>query len=163
VPLSHERQIENLLYRYAECVDAGDFDGVSALFEHAGYHLAGAEGARGEGVGATMRATVQLHGGTPGTKHVMTNAIIELADDERTAEARSCFTVLQAAEGFPLQPVITGRYHDHFELVDGRWRFATGRRPARSGRGSGRWRFADRAITIEQIGDLSRHLTPGTL
>jgi len=26
--------IRNLLYRYAECIDAADFAGVAALFEH---------------------------------------------------------------------------------------------------------------------------------
>jgi len=28
------RQIEDLLYTYAERIDAGDLDGVAALFEH---------------------------------------------------------------------------------------------------------------------------------
>ena len=32
------RAIENLLYTYAERIDAGDFDGVAALFEHATVH-----------------------------------------------------------------------------------------------------------------------------
>jgi hypothetical protein len=30
-----ETQITNLLYRYAECIDAGDLAGAAALFEHA--------------------------------------------------------------------------------------------------------------------------------
>ena len=144
---SAERQIENLLYRYAECVDDGDIDGVSALFAHADYHLSnpGAGSTRGDAVGATMRASVQTYEGSPRTKHVMTNPIIEVDEDAGTATVRSYFTVLQATETLALQPVITGRYHDRFECVDGAWR------------------FADRSITIEQVGDLSAHLRPGFL
>lgn len=138
-----ERQILNLIYRYAECVDDGDFDAVSALFEHADYHLAGAAGQRGAAVGDIIRSTVATHAGSPRTKHVTTNAIIDI--DTVTATCRSYFTVLQATPTVSLQPIITGRYHDRFECVDGTWR------------------FADRSIRIEQIGDLSQHLRPGVL
>lgn len=138
-----ERQILNLIYRYAECVDDGDFDAVSALFEHADYHLAGAAGQRGAAVGDIIRSTVATYDGSPRTKHVTTNAIIDI--DTVTATCRSYFTVLQATATLALQPIITGRYHDRFECVDGTWR------------------FADRSIRIEQIGDLSQHLRPGVL
>jgi len=140
---SAERQILNLLHRYAECVDDGDFDGVSALFEHAEFHLAGATGQRGAAVGEVMRSTVATYDGSPRTKHVTTNAIIDV--DTVTARCRAYFTVFQATPTLPLQPIITGRYHDRFECVDGTWR------------------FAERAIVIEQIGDVSQHLRPGTL
>jgi len=141
--LSDERQILNLVHRYAECVDDGDFDGVSALFEHAEFHLDGASGQRGAQVGAVMRRTVALHDGSPRTKHVTTNEIIEI--DGAKATCRSYFTVLQATDALPLQPVITGRYRDRFEQVDGVWR------------------FADRTVVIEQVGHLSAHLRPGVI
>ncbi len=142
-----ERQILNLIYRYAECVDDGDFDAVSALFEHADYHLAGAAGQRGAAVGDIIRSTVATHAGSPRTKHVTTNAIIDIDIDIDmvTATCRSYFTVLQATPMLSLQPIITGRYHDRFECVDGTWR------------------FSDRSILIEQIGDLAQHLRPGVL
>ncbi len=136
---SAERQILNLLHRYAEYVDDGDFDGVAALFEHAGYHMADREGQRGEAVGARLRKSVITYEGKPRTKHVTTNAIIDVLPDG-TATCRSYFTVLQATDTMHLQPIITGRYHDRFEFADGAWR------------------FADRAIIIEQVGDLSQHL-----
>lgn len=141
--LSDERQILNLVHRYAECVDNADFDGVSALFEHAEFHLEGATGQRGTQVGEVMRRTVTLHDGSPRTKHVTTNEIIDIAGT--TATCRSYFTVLQATTTLPLQPVITGRYRDRFERVDGAWR------------------FADRTVVIEQVGDLSAHLRPGVV
>lgn len=151
VTISAERQILNLVHRYAECVDDGDFDGVSALFEHGEFHIAGAPGRRGAAVGDVMRTKVATHDGSPRTKHVTTNAIIEIdssaavSPDTATATCRSYFTVLQATPTLTLQPIITGRYHDRFECVDGRWR------------------FVDRAIIIEQTGDLSQHLSPGSL
>ena len=138
-----ERQILNLLHRYAESVDDGDFDAVSAMFEHADYHLAGSAGQRGVAVGEVLRGTVAMYNGSPRTKHVATNAIIDI--DGISATCRSYFTVLQATPALSLQPIITGRYHDRFECV------------------GGTWRFADRAIIIDQVGDISQHLRAGTL
>ncbi len=142
-----ERQILNLLHRYAECVDDGDFDAVGALFEHSDYDTVGQQGPplRGVGVARAQRSLVRTYEGSPRTKHVITNAIIDIDEDAGTATSRSYFTVLQAAPGLALQPIITGRYHDRFESVDGVWR------------------FADRRIIVEQMGDLSAHLAPGTL
>ena len=82
---------------------------------------------------------VILYDGSPCTRHVVTNVVIELRGADR-AEARSYFTVFQALPDFPLQPIIAGRYHDAFERVDGVWR------------------FADRLILSDLIGHLSRHL-----
>ena len=61
--------------------------------------------------------------GTPRTKHVTTNAIIEVDDEAGTAAARSYYTVFQQLDDFPLQPIITGRYHDTFHRIDGVWWF----------------------------------------
>jgi hypothetical protein len=38
-----ETQIMNLLYRYAECIDAGDLAGAAALFEHARVRIGGSD------------------------------------------------------------------------------------------------------------------------
>ncbi len=135
---SAERQILNLIHRYAECVDDADFDGVSALFEHGEFHMQGAPGRRGDGVGSIMRRRVATHEGSPCTKHVTTNTIIEIDGD--TAACRSYFTVLQATPTMPLQVIITGRYHDRFGCIDGVWH------------------FTDRAVIIEQVGDMSQHV-----
>jgi 3-phenylpropionate/cinnamic acid dioxygenase small subunit len=70
---------------------------------------------------------------------VITNLVVEIEAPDR-ARARSSFTVFQARPDFPLQAVICGRYHDALERVDGAWR------------------FADRLILPDLIGDLSRHL-----
>ena len=142
--MDSHREIENLLYRYAELIDDGDLDGVARLFAH-GEILAPAaiSGARGfDAVLAMYRAATRLYpdNGTPHTRHVTTNAIIEVDEDTGRASARSYFTVFQAVEGFALQPVVAGRYHDEFERNDGRWR------------------FTQRRMLPDLWGDLSRHL-----
>ena len=139
----HRGEIENLLYLYAERIDAGDFGGVADLFAHAEILPPGAEeGARGrEAVLEMYQSTTRLYEeGTPRTKHLVTNPIIHVADSEERAEARSYFTVLQATPGIPLQPIIAGRYEDQFERVEGVWR------------------FFQRRMLPEFFGDLSQHL-----
>jgi hypothetical protein len=134
--------IRNLLGEYCERIDQGDFAGVGELFAHgalADEH--GHELARGaEAVEAFYAAGTRLHEGSPCTKHLVTNVVLDVDDDTGRAEARSSYVVLQQVDDGPLQPIITGRYHDAFEHVDGTWR------------------FAERRFFVDLVGDLSRHL-----
>lgn len=138
------RAIENLVYAYAELIDAGDLAALAQLFSHA--EFIGPDGqvaARGAGEFLTlMDKAVRIYAdtGTPRTKHVTTNLIIEVDESADSARARSYFTVLQATDELPLQPVIAGRYRDTFTRVDGRWR------------------FSERQSIPELFGDLSQHL-----
>lgn len=139
--------IQNLIHRYAECVDAGDFEGLGGLFAHgrivprpgagSDEHVVGAEAVR------TMYASVvRRHDeGRPRTHHVTTNLIVDVDDGAATATARSYYTVLQQTDSLALQPIICGRYHDTFHVVDGEWSFAT------------------RTMFVDLVGDLSHHLT----
>ncbi len=140
------REIENLLYVYAERIDAGDLDGVADLFRH-GRILPFADAppeARFEGrdgVRAMYGAATRLYeDGTPKTRHVTTNSIIEVDDESHTAKARSYYTVFQRTDVLPLQPIICGHYHDTFHKIDGVW-----------------W-FESRTMFIDLVGDLSQHL-----
>jgi len=118
-------EIANLLYRYAELLDSGDLEGTAALFEHARIRMAGGQEIDGAGLAGVWRQYVKLHGdGTPGTKHLVTNPILEIDEAGGHARCRSYYTVLQAVPGLPLQVIAAGRYHDEFERVEGRWRFA---------------------------------------
>jgi len=142
--MSDETQIANLLYTYAERMDSGDFAGAAALFEHARLRVGGP----GDGtidaatVLAIWKSTVVLYpDGTPRTKHVITNPIIEVDAAAGTASCRSYYTVIQQTDDFPLQTIVTGRYHDQFERVDGRWRYC----------------FRDYSL-MDMIGDVSHHL-----
>ncbi|MGH9205368.1 MAG: nuclear transport factor 2 family protein [Acidimicrobiales bacterium] len=136
--------IANLVYSYAERLDLGDFKGVADLFSHATFRaILGDAIDVHEGADAVLKVfnrLVATYGGSPRTKHVTTNLIIEVDEHGDFAGCRSYFSVLQSLEDFPLQVVISGRYHDSFERVNGKWR------------------FADRLIFSEFMGDLSRHM-----
>ena len=137
--------IARLVYAYAERLDAGDFEGVAALFEHGRFGSEGYTTFEGrDGVLKMLQGMVQLYDGVPRTKHVVTNLVVDLDDVASTATARSYFTVLQATDGFPLQPVIAGRYEDAFAR-----------------KGSHEWHFTDRRVHMDLLGDLSHHLKSG--
>jgi len=125
---------------YAERLDTGDLDGVAALFAHATWRSpARPEPLRGAAAVRRAYDVVLLYDGVPSTRHVLTNLVVEVESPDR-ARARSYFTVFQARPDFPLQAIICGRYHDAFERADGAWR------------------FADRLILPDLIGDLRHHL-----
>jgi 3-phenylpropionate/cinnamic acid dioxygenase small subunit len=143
---SSEVQIANLLYYYAEYIDAGNFAGAAALFTHARVKVAGEDG-DGTVDAAKLRTIwdrfiILYPDGTPRTKHVVTNPIIEVDEGASTATARSYYTVFQQADGLPLQPIIAGRYHDWFERVEGVWR----------------WSFRDYSL-VDLVGNMTRHGT----
>jgi 3-phenylpropionate/cinnamic acid dioxygenase small subunit len=140
---SDEQEITALIHAYAERLDAGDLDGVAALFADATWRTpARAEPLRGTAAVRRAYDRVLLYDGQPCTKHVLTNVTVTVTTDRTAATARSYFTVLQARPDLPLQPILCGRYHDAF---------------ARDARG---WRFADRLILSDLLGDLRRHLRP---
>ncbi|MGV9661831.1 nuclear transport factor 2 family protein [Nocardia niigatensis] len=133
--------VTNLIAKYAELVDSGDFAGVGALFAHGAFTGGGACITGSEGIEKMFRGMVILYeDGTPRTHHVTTNIAVEFGDDPDTATARSYFTVFQATPDLPLQPVAAGRYRDRFE------------------RNGGRWRFAEREVHITLAGDMAHHL-----
>ena len=137
--------IEHIVYGYAERVDLGDFAGVAELFANAVYKGGGPDDPGVEGsapVQEILETMVKRYDdGTPRTKHVTTNLIIDADEDAGTAAARSYYTVFQQVDDTPLQPIIAGRYHDRFVRADGAWR------------------LTERVIFCDLIGDLSQHLT----
>jgi hypothetical protein len=127
MPSGSAVSITNLLYRYAELMDAGDLESAAALFTHARIK-ADADGTvvlDSAGLLQLWRGLVKIHpDGTPRTKHVVTNPILDIDEEAGTAACRSYYTVLQQTDAVPLQVVAAGRYHDEFERVDGVWRFS---------------------------------------
>jgi 3-phenylpropionate/cinnamic acid dioxygenase small subunit len=136
------RQIENLIYTYAERIDAGDLAGVAELFRHG--RLEAAPGVVIEGVDQVRRlydgSTRLYDDGTPRTRHVTTNVAVEVDDPALRATAHAYYTVFQQTDTLPLQPIIAGSYRDSFHRVDDRWWFDT------------------RRIIVALTGDLSHHL-----
>ncbi|MFJ2866951.1 nuclear transport factor 2 family protein [Kitasatospora sp. NPDC087314] len=142
-PTSSDRAIENLIARYAELVDDGDFTGLGVLLADATFSGSGEPVSGRDAIEKMFRDTLIVYAdGTPRTQHVTTNVAIEVDEQAGTAIARSYVTVLQALPDLPLRPVAGGRYHDRFE------------------RSHGRWRFVERRVHINPVGDVSRHLRP---
>lgn len=138
------RQIENLIYRYAEQIDSGNLEGVAELFRDAEI-VSSAHNARRAGFDEVLKMyqfSCRLYetSGTPLTKHLTTNVIIELEESGVEASARSYYTVLQATELLPLQPIISGRYSDQFRKADDKWAFVR------------------REMFVDLVGDCSAHL-----
>ena len=140
------REIENLLYAYAERLDSGDLEAVADLFIHGRIKPSPDASAETtfegrERVLEMYRSATRLYpDGTPRTRHITTNALVEVADDTGVGSARSYYTVMQQTETLPLQPIIAGHYHDTFHRIDGSWWFDT------------------RIMFIALVGDLGQHL-----
>jgi hypothetical protein len=116
-------KIANLLYTYAERMDAGDLEGAAGMFAQARVKT-GDSVVDGSGLLALWKVNVKLFPcGTPRTKHVITNPIIEIDPSGTRATCRSYYTVLQATPNLQPQVIAAGRYHDVFVLADGEWRF----------------------------------------
>lgn len=144
--LSAEQAIHNLLSRYMEATDAGDFATRASLFADATVWFPDPIGPKhGAEVAELFRSRQRLYDGIPRTAHLATNVIIELDPDGQGASVRSRYCVLQETPAFPLQPIIVGRYHDRFACVDGTWR------------------FAERRFLIDLVGDMSAHQNTGVV
>ena len=134
--------IQNLVFRYALCLDHGDFAGVGRLFGHAELYSMDRLVARSNSdlVEEIWRKHTRLYeNGTPRCRHLVTNLIIE-PDGVDRARAQSYVVVIQQTRTLPLQPIVAGDYLDRFVKAEGHWR------------------FAERRIGVEMFGDLSEHL-----
>jgi len=138
-------QISNLICRYAECIDSGNLEGLADLLSEAGFGAGKGPLARGrDRILDLYKTTVRIYpDGTPRTKHLVTNMVIDIDEGSGTATARSYWTVLQATPDKPLGPILSGRYNDRFEHRD------VG------------WVFTERRITTDLAGDVSAHMLPG--
>jgi len=135
--------ITKLMYRYAERVDAADFDGIAALFANGRITNEGVDGAieGPDAVRALYAGTNRVHtDGTLRTRHLTTNVIVDIDEISGSAQARSAFVVFQQTAELPLQPIVAGRYHDEFARTDNRWH------------------FVHRKMFVDLVGDLSKHL-----
>ena len=141
----HAAQISELIFEYAERIDAGDLEGVADLLAGAGFGAATGPLVQGrDAILALYRSTVRIYDdGTPRTKHLVTNLAVKVGPAAETATSRSYFTVLQQVPDGPLGPIVSGRYRDQFVNHEGIWR------------------FSERRIASDLIGDVSRHMLPG--
>jgi 3-phenylpropionate/cinnamic acid dioxygenase small subunit len=132
--------VTELLYRYAELIDAGDFDGVGTLLGR-GSFMGVAGAAKIAKLFATTTRRYPEFDNTPRTRHLVLNPIVDVDGD--TATARSTFCVVQQTEAVALQPIVVGRYSDGF---------------ARDLDDVAGWHFTERMVDVQMIGDVSDHL-----
>lgn len=139
--------IKNLIYQYADYLDRGNLRSVAALFRHGRIIAGTGDGTTSEVVGeeavyAMYEAFTRLYAddGTPHTRHMTSNVMVDVDPGAAVASAQAYAVVFQAAQDFPLQPIIAVRYSDTFEKVEQGWR------------------FTQRKIESDLFGDLSRHL-----
>lgn len=142
--MEDSRHIENLIYRYAERIDHGDLEGVAELFRHAEI-ISTVHNVRRRGFEEVLKmyqqsCRIYQETGTPLTKHLTTNVIIEMGKSGTEASARSYYTVIQATDKLPLQAIISGRYQDSFRKM------------------GDEWQFSSREMIVDLIGDCSAHL-----
>jgi 3-phenylpropionate/cinnamic acid dioxygenase small subunit len=136
--------ITSLMYRYAEYIDAADFDAIGKLFAKASMTNEGVDGTvdGADAIANLYRRSNRVHDdGTLRTRHVTANVLVEIDEEAGTASARSAFVVLQQTSVLPLQPIATGRYRDRFARTDREWH------------------FVQRHIVVEHVGDVREHLS----
>jgi 3-phenylpropionate/cinnamic acid dioxygenase small subunit len=137
------REIENLIYHYAELIDSGELTALAELFREA--TILAPDGRETSGYDAVLlmyqgATRIYPDTGTPCTRHVTSNVQISVNENEDSARSHSYFTVFQALPDFPLQAIIAGHYVDQFEFRQRRWHFSR------------------REMHPQLFGDLTRHL-----
>jgi hypothetical protein len=140
--LRAEDEITRLLFEYCSSIDTGRLDDTARLFEKGSWYLNPDTPFQGiRDMAGFLWENVILYDGVPKTRHVVSNIRIDIdADRPTSARSRSYVIVYQCVEGSVPQIIFQGAYDDTF-VRDGQ-----------------AWRFMDRRIITDGIGDMSKHL-----
>lgn len=137
-----ESEVRRLLATYVHNLDDGKVEANAELLSDASFMVVDTVVEGRAAIAKFLKTNVQHHAdGTPRTSHSLSNSLIDVESLTR-ATSVTYFTVHQEVKGLPLQPIVTGKYADTFELRDGRWRFVT------------------RSVQPRLVGDLSHHVAP---
>lgn len=117
-----KNEIEDVLFRYARCVDRRDWDGLTACFHP------DATDTHGEFSGTPkefIEWVRKRHATVPFSMHYMGNCLIEFLSPV-TAAVETYFQAIQRreTEGEGTDLEVFGRYCDRFERRDSQWRIA---------------------------------------
>src|SRR3974377_1596298 len=122
--MSDVDDITALVNSYARLLDEGDIDAVADLFAQSTW--------RSEPPGSVLRGRDEVRpvyerllasAGGNRTKHLLTNLTVQVDRGRTHATAHWHWTVLQRSDPrTPIGIILTGRYLDSFEKVDGTWR-----------------------------------------
>ncbi|WP_170116299.1 nuclear transport factor 2 family protein [Rathayibacter caricis] len=138
-----EADITRLMHTYAHRLDGADFAGVGALFDQGVWHIAPDRSCHGSAeVEAWLVENLAVHGDKLGTRHIISNVLIDVADDGLSATALSYGVVTQVTEDFPIQVISQCRYEDIFACT------------------ASEWHFLERRALIDGFGDTRAHIRP---
>lgn len=133
-------EIQNTVHSYPFLLDAGRFDELGELFADAVVYSGGEILAdrNAQAYADGFRQWLHLYDGRPRTRHMLANVMLD-PQENGDVVVRSYVMVFQQTEALPLQPVIGGDYRDTLRKIDGRWR------------------FIERVMGNDLVGDLSAH------
>ena len=142
------REIENLIYQAAWTIDegGGPSEACREIFKYCTLTIPDT-GEQDLGPNLATSSEKMFKRWAPddklGTSHRISNVWIEVDEEAGTAKGRSYLMMMQAVprDGFPLQAIGCGIYHDTFKRIDGKWWFDTHR------------------LDMKLMGDISRHVT----
>jgi ketosteroid isomerase-like protein len=122
--MSDSEAITALVHSYARLLDAGDIDGVVALFEHSTWRsLPNGSVLHGSDAIRPVYERLMADGGGLRTRHLLTNVSVDVEPGAVSASSHSYWTVLRGGAAGGIQIALSGQYTDAFEKVDGTWRF----------------------------------------
>jgi 3-phenylpropionate/cinnamic acid dioxygenase small subunit len=123
---NHTREIEQLFYRYAYGIDAGDFEGVAQLLKNASIHAVDgnilAQG--GLQIKQFYDKIIKIHAstGTPKTQHVVSNILLK-SESDGLLKATANYSVFQKVNNDKIEAIICGQYHSSFKPGEHGWEF----------------------------------------
>ena len=128
--------ITNLLFRYAELIDAGDYEGIGELLTHCTVTSdQGGEWTAPRRSRACITTSPASTGRYPA--HQTRHHQPDRRGRRRYGHLPGVLHGLHEPPTLPLQPIVNGRYRDTFERVDGVWR------------------YKHRVMIVEHVGDVS--------
>jgi hypothetical protein len=138
--------IFNLMVSVHTHFNAGEFDEMGKIFEHATlttiypWNAEALVSEGGQRIGDGYRRATRLYDGLPRVQYTLTNVNLKGDDAMGTAASWSQYFALFGEESTwnqphgmhpehhdkePIRIFVAGRYEDHFHRVAGRWRFSS--------------------------------------
>jgi hypothetical protein len=112
--LEAEDAITRLIYAYCTGIDTGHLDDTARLFANGTWFLNEDTPLSGfRDVSTFLNGSVILYDGVPGTRHSVSNIIVDLSDDRLSARAQSHVIVFQTVSGKPPPHHASGRLRRH--------------------------------------------------
>ena len=101
-------EIRDVMFRYARLTDLADHDAVGEIFEHGPFRSTLGSAHGGAVLAENRKRHILTHDGSPGTRHVTTNIMIDADEEAGTARVRSYFSLFQATPSMRLRLIGAG-------------------------------------------------------